>query len=65
VTTEIWQWKFQDITAPPLACPTLDATGAVFAVIDGDLVDHQLGGSGTVIFRMMVRVILARDPVKC
>src|SRR5712691_4860626 len=47
-------WKFQDVTAVAgVACPELDATGAVFADIDGDgdldLIINSLGG-GTLIF---------------
>jgi hypothetical protein len=47
-------WKFQDITTlAGVACPKLDATGAVFADIDGDgdldLIINSVGG-GTVIF---------------
>ena len=47
-------WKFQDVTAVAgVACPELDATGAVFADIDGDgdldLIINSLGG-GTHIF---------------
>src|SRR5947207_12590970 len=47
-------WKFEDITvAAGVACPALDATGAVFADIDGDgdpdLIVNSLGG-GTHVF---------------
>src|SRR5437763_8374585 len=47
-------WKFEDITnAAGVACPNLDATGAVLADIDGDgdldLIVNSLGG-GTRIF---------------
>src|SRR5437762_239078 len=47
-------WKFEDITvAAGVACPALDATGAVFADIDGDgdldLIVNSLAG-GTHVF---------------
>jgi enediyne biosynthesis protein E4 len=47
-------WRFEDITASAgVACPNLDATGAVFADIDGDgdldLIVNSVGG-GTHIF---------------
>ena len=47
-------WKFEDVTAAAgVACPALDATGAVFADIDGDgdldLIVNSLGG-GTHVF---------------
>src|SRR5260370_15021280 len=51
---KLGNWKFQDVTAAAgVACPELDATGAVFADIDGDgdldLIVNSLGG-GTHIF---------------
>lgn len=50
----VGNWRFEDITeAAGVACPGLDATGAVFADIDGDgdldLIVNSVGG-GTHIF---------------